>query len=717
MHLMDNVAPEPSIAELEDQEQQEQEARRRAEQVQDLGQSLQIKLREAVSQREPIERRMLEDLRQFHGRYDRDVEAKMSDKEYKRSKVFANITRSKTNSAEARIADMLFPADDRNWALQPTPIPELDKAAKNGDAQAQDAQKQAKDCSAAMERQIDDQLTECRYNIEARRMIHQAAVLGTGVLKGPVIVNKHRRQWGPVSDPASGEQVHVLSMVAETKPAAEWVDVWNFFPDLSAKAVDDCDHIFERKFITRRKLRELKRRPGFLTEQIDEILKNGPEEYNVTNDHLEKLREISGITGVLDTHRYELWEYHGPLDADELRCCGCMVEDPELIDAEAVVLFIGDHVIFADINPMDTGDRPYSIWNWEEDETCLFGYGVPYLMRTPQRVLNSAWRMMMDNSGAAVGPQVVLKQSKVIPADGVWQLSPMKLWYCVDAAMPVNDAFATFDINSHQAELANILQLAKSFADEETNLPLIAQGSVDQLPKNSPAATTSMLMNAANTVLRRMVKLFDDNVTKLMITRFYDWNMQFADEPSIKGDFSVDARGSSALMVKEMQTQQLMQFATFYAHPVFGPLLATKAPAILRKIAESMRLSPDEAVPTDEEIEQLKQAQAQQQQPQDPAIQAAMIRAQAEMKKAEFQAQSDMKEMEIRERLAQQDHAAKVAELQLSREIEMLKLAATKELTLEQIKSQLAQTAIRERSKQQLFTAERQLKMAQGSGI
>jgi hypothetical protein len=462
------------------------------------------------------------------------------------------------------------------------------------------------------------------------------------------------------------------------------------------------------------------KRPGFLHGQIEELLRQGPDEASATTDYLEKLRTIAGITGSIEKNRYEMWEYHGPIDPDDLRACGCEVDDEvEAIGIEAVVLFVGDVVIFADLNPMDTGERPYSLWTWEDDETCLFGYGVPYLMRTPQQVINSAWRMMMDNAGTTIGPQIVVKPGKIVPEDGEWVVTPMKLWRVMDMSTPINDIFATYNIDSHQAEIANILQLAKQFADEETNLPLIAQGSVEQLPKNAPAATTSMMMNAANTILRRMIKAFDDNVTKSIIRRFYDWNMQFNPNETIKGDFQVDARGSSALMVKELQSQQLMQFATFYANPIFAPILASKAPQMIRKIAESMRLAADDVVPTDEEIAQLQQQQAaaQQQQPDDPRILSAQIRAQAELKKAEFQAASDQVEMQVRERLAQQDYAAKQAALELEREIKILELAATKELTLEEIRSQLAQTAIKERSRQQLFTAERALKISEGSGI
>ena len=293
----------------------------------------------------------------------------------------------------------------------------------------------------------------------------------------------------------------------------------------------------------------------------------------------------------------------------------------------------------------------------------------------------------------------------------------MKLWKVLDPGAEINDILRTYDINSHQGEIANIINLSKQLVDEETNLPLIAQGSLGQLPQNTPAATTSMMMNAANTIIRRMVKLFDDNIIKPTISRFYDWNMQFNPNESIKGDFQVDARGSSSLLVKEMQSHQLMQFAQFFGHPSFGAILMPKAVGILRKIAESMRLPVDEVIPTDEELAQIQQAQAQQESPPDPRIVAAQIHAQAELKRAEFAANANNVEMQVRERMAQQDYAAKIASLELEREVKMLSLAATEKMTLEQIRSHLAETAIKERSRQQLFSAERDLKLSAGSGI
>jgi DNA-directed RNA polymerase alpha subunit len=53
----------------------------------------------------------------------------------------------------------------------------------------------------------------------------------------------------------------------------------------------------------------------------------------------------------------------------------------------------------------------------------------------------------------------------------------------------------------------------------------------------------------------------------------------------------------------------------------------------------------------------------------------------------------------------------------MEREVEMLKMANAQNLSLEKIKAQLADTAIKERGRKELFAAEQDLKMRMGSGI
>ena len=68
--------------------------------------------------------RMLRDLRQYRGQYDPEVFKKIHPH---RSKAFIRLTRTKVKTFDARMMDIQFPAnDDKNWVIQPTPVPELD---------------------------------------------------------------------------------------------------------------------------------------------------------------------------------------------------------------------------------------------------------------------------------------------------------------------------------------------------------------------------------------------------------------------------------------------------------------------------------------------------------------------------------------------------------------------------------------------------------------
>ncbi|KHK04037.1 hypothetical protein [Desulfovibrio sp. TomC] len=74
--------------------------------------------------REPLEKRWLEDYRLYMGIYDPEIETEIKKG---RSRLFMRQAKVKTDTVVARLMDILFPrAGDRNWDLQPTPEPTLD---------------------------------------------------------------------------------------------------------------------------------------------------------------------------------------------------------------------------------------------------------------------------------------------------------------------------------------------------------------------------------------------------------------------------------------------------------------------------------------------------------------------------------------------------------------------------------------------------------------
>ena len=646
-----------------------------------------------------------------------------------RSTVYIGLTRQKTNAAEARIADILLPTDDRNWGIKPTPEPSISElVSDNGQAinpatgeQVTDQQgnpvtmkavaraimADARQKAKAMQTTIDDQLIESDYNAELRAVIHDAAKWGTGILKGPVVMNRSRKAWKKLE---TGEQAMVF--IEEKAPVSFRVDPRNVYPDPGCGSnIQNGKGIYERDELTAKRVRELAKQKGYMEDQLRKVLEEGPKRSRALQEIRDE--ELTDIAEDL----FEKWEYTGEVDYDDLAAAGVELgEKDQLRTVSATVVMINDTVVRAFINPLEDGSLPFDAFIWEKAGNTVWGYGVPHLMRAQQRVLNAAWRQMMDNAGVTSGPQIVVKPGVIQPADKQWQLSARKIWYATDDVDDVRKAFTSFEFNSHQGELASIIEMAMQLADAETGVPTLMQGEQGTAPDT--VGGMQMLMTSANVVLKRLVKQFDDLVTKPHIRRYYDWNMLYNDDETIKGDFSVDARGSSTLVVRDIQNQAFLQLLAAGANPLYGKYLDPKK--LFERALQAQHVDPAEVFKSDEEIEEILEAErqaAQQGQTEDPRIAAAKIRAQTDVQRVQAQNEGDMMELQTRLQIAQEGIRARREERQQLMELEMLKLANAQNMTLEQIKARLGETAIKERSKQNLFAAERRLKMQMGSGI
>ena len=690
-----------------------------------FGTELQQRLQDNLRQRMTIERRWVADLRRYQGMVTDTERIEAADQG--RSSTFVKSTRTKPDAWAAQMNEMLFPADDRNWGIEPTPVPMLNKASQmiqrqTGEptpeaAQANQILAEARSRAEAMEREIDDVLTECDYPAEGRRCIHYAAVLGTGILKGPQVETFTNSKYRQVE---GGEWAGMIE--EEERPVARNVYPWDFVPDMSGRELRDCEYVFERHFMTRKQIRSLPK--SYDQNAIQKLLNLDATATHQTADAeglYNELRALSGLDQNYRDRRYEVWEYHGPISIKVLQEAGVELDkdDETMPEIDGIVIFAGDIVLKVMLNPYDTEEWPYSVFVCEPDEACLFGYGIPHLCANSQDILNTAWRQMLDNGAMAVGEQVVVNKKAVAPADGTWTLKPKKVWLAQgDAAtMDVQKAFSSFSINSHQQEYQNVIQLAKSFMDEESGLPMIAQGEQGQVTPT--LGGMSMLMNAANAVRRAQVKEWDDNVTKPMIRRFYAWMMQFSPKSEIKGDMTIKARGTSALLVKEVQNQQVMALIqNFSQNPQLAP--AFDWYEALKVLNASMSLGSTGILKQKEEYDQaIQQAQqAAQEQQGDPRLQMQM---QIQQMKQEHELRMAQMKAEQTVQIEQMNSQQKAMMLQMqfeanaSRErIEVMKLQQTKQISEEQMLMRLNEIDKQQRHDMAQFMAEIQIKQQDG---
>ena len=109
-----------------------------------------------------------------------------------------------------------------------------------------------------------------------------------------------------------------------------------------------------------------------------------------------------------------------------------------------------------------------------------------------------------------------------------------------------------------------------------------------------------MLMGAANVALKSTIKNIDDFLMEPMITALFHWNMEYGTNQKSKGDLRIVARGSTALVQKEVQSQRLLQFLSLVSNPMDAGLVDRNQ--LLRDIARSMDIDPDQIVKSEEQL-------------------------------------------------------------------------------------------------------------------
>ena len=681
--------------------------------------ALDQKARIWVGRKQPVEERWLNDLRRFHGLHDRDLEIKLNKLRTAgriRSDVVVNVTRVKTNAMAAKLVDMLFPTDEKCWDISPTPVPEMEieterlademaekKAAveaaegQDGGAPAADAdysqveaafnalkrqQKEALRRCEGMEREIADQLAESRFSAAARDVIDDACRLGAGIIEGPTVNTRLRRGWVPevmldeagkpvLDENGKPKQVFRLEFGGDPRPSARRIDPWSFFPDPDATTMEEAEGFLVRSLETKRSMRALAKLPGINKDALRRLIQRGP-----TGDapwHLAELRAIGEKTDTRTEPRFSVWRYVGALESEDIRALGEYLGDDFLIamadeadpldEINIVVLFCDGEVLQVDPHPLDSGESLFSMFCLERDEASLWGYGIPWIIRNEQRILSAAWRAMMDNAGVAAGPMIA-RSSKAKTEDGTNQIRPWQVWIFDDE---VNNGGARytpvfpiqFDMN--QGQLANIIAMARAQIDDVAGLPQIQQGEYHE-GQTKTVGGMAMMMSAGNILFRRIVRNWDDDLAVPLIRRFYDWNMQHTTKDHIRGDYETRARGSSVLLVRELQSQNLMWLMANFADDEDIDIEEVK-----RTFFRSLLLDSDTFIRSAEE----KQAWA-------VAQNGKTGPSEGELRLAEINMKLDVAEMESasRREVAMLGHQTAMMGLAEDRNIEVDKLAA-----------------------------------------
>ena len=561
-------------------------------------------------ERRGLEDRFLRDLRQYKGVYDPEVSKKLSKS---RSRLFTRITRTKIKAFDARIMEMLFPANnDRNWEINPTPRPDMvmspiaammiqqateqkimsvaEQVAQEHESSVEDAlafvqsqgvqldpeevlevseQAAAKTCDA-MRTEIADQLAEIKYRDICANVIHSGNLYGTGIIKGPLVQKKQYQQWQ-----ANEQEQWGLGHTEKALPFLENVKVWDFYPDPEATDLKECEFMYQRHLMSRDRLVELANMPGFQDHRdtMIQYLKDFPTGDATVREwetELQETDERNDTKQRLPNKRYEVLEFWGSLNGSQMLELGFEGEDLNPDDTRWINLWVlGEFVIKATATPIEGMDHLYHIYYFDKDETSFWGEGLASLMRDDQEGVNASTRAMMDNAARTVGPMWEMNVDLLPPGERTRDVHPDRMIF--RRGSPQAPAIRAVQTESRIKEYMVLRDTFQNNIHENT-VPSYMHGEND----NGVGRTVgglSMLMGAANVNIKEQIRHFDDGITRSVIRGFYNWNMMFNPNPMIKGDYDVVARGSTSLVAKELRAQQLDQLFPIVTAPQFMPFI------------------------------------------------------------------------------------------------------------------------------------------------
>lgn len=600
----------------------EQTSQEEQDELNSLGGILHSKYTEYKDARDDIEDDWIEDLRAFMGQYDPDVLAKIQSKG-DRSQVYVGLTRTKVLAAYSRITDLLFQPGQKFFSIEKTPLSKQPLVEQElAEKAALEIQQAAEQVGTAgieelvvarlnelteeieeetdlrvenMEEAILDQALENNLEGKMKDAIMEQVIFGTGAMKAGTLRVEKDHKW------IKGEEGFSLIYEESPMPEMEAVSIFDLYPDPHATSVNDMRDIFRRHIISRTEFNALKDFPGFNVDLINECIEMNPDGNHDEAQHEIDRRNIANVNdSSANTEKFEVLEFWGSLNGYDLQDAGIEfgADDDLSMEYDANIWIVSGKVIKAQLNPLPGGVIPYFIFPYEKNPHAFWGTGVPRMMRDSQATMNAATRIYLDNVALSSGPMVEVNTDIMASGEDPTELYPWRVFLREggDGNQPM---VRFYQPQSNSPALVSVIELFRRFADETTALPSYTHGQT-QSSLNRTATGISILMSNANIVLKSVIKNIDDFLTKPMIRSLYDWNMTWNENENVKSDMRIVAKGSTALIQKEVQSQRLLQFLSLINNPMDAQMVDREK--LLTDIAKSLDIDPDEVIKSQEEL-------------------------------------------------------------------------------------------------------------------
>lgn len=411
-------------------------------------------------------------------------------------------------------------------------------------------------------------------------------------IKGPVVSSKLIPEW------KNGRKVHVKRKYQHF----ETIDTANFYPSPDSLDAQTGSFVIEVDRMTRRQLIDAAKLKGFIAENIDIIL---CEYDDKSRDWLNPLRSE------IDTEEGGRWreyegvdviKFHGQVPGVVLRQFGLKKLGRKDVDPkdtyEMEVWTTCDHIIRA-VPACNEGRRPFHCASLYPCKGSIWGDSIPQRAADEQRAANAALRAAIRDMGFSSGP---IMQTDVSMLD-----ENQKVPQRFHAGMNIKtnsrkrglqgSAVKIDQITSQAPLFLNLLD--KFFLNAELNTGFNRQMMGQAQPGIGTLGEANLLQGNAATSLRSILKGIDkviEGTTEMTACQI----MESTDDPALKSDARVVAKGSSHLLDRELNKANLLQImSTIFpmAQQMPGLFEPSAMACLVRELTKTFGMDPDKFVP------------------------------------------------------------------------------------------------------------------------
>lgn len=398
---------------------------------------------------------------------------------------------------------------------------------------------------------IADRLYDADWEAQFIDFIDHFCIYPAAIMKAPAVNTRTTMRWDGTT----------VSPTTETVRQVENISPFDFFPAPYATDIQTADYVIERRRLTRNELLQLGSASGYDVDVIAEVFEANPNgaplPYGSVDDD-----DISDTAGgdKTDIDAFDALGYYGRIRNDLLAEYGIEFAKEEMHGAsEAEVWVVGGRVIKCLLNPDPLGRRPFYKACFEKVPSSFWGASPAMKLRDTQRVCTASVRALVRNMQYSSGPIGEVRKGAVKDGHAPNAVIPHTIRVVEEDNFGSGaPAYRFYTVPSLSNELVALFDKFMGYGYELIGIPRVAFGSPQGLGTlGRTAGGVSIILNQSTKAIKQALRMIESGLIEPVVQDFINYEIRTSNDPDIRGDIRVFARGVSGLMEQESKNGDL----------------------------------------------------------------------------------------------------------------------------------------------------------------